>query len=63
VLFSQAALRLDHLQLLELWAKLGNVLLGEGLLPDHLETSFKAALRRTAANNTIGMRLQPLLGL
>eukprot|EP00775_Hariotina_reticulata_P004661 gene4661-4914_t len=58
----EAALRLDHLQLLELWAKLGNVLLGEGLLPDHLEPSFKAALRRTAANNTIAMRLQPLLG-
>lgn len=43
-------MRLERRQLLELWGKLGNVLLGEGLLPASLEPALQAALR--AANTT-----------
>lgn len=44
------ALRLENWQLLELWGKLGNVLLGEGLLPGSLEPALQAALVK--ANQT-----------
>ena len=44
------ALRLENRQLLELWGKLGNVLLGEGLLPASIESALHAALIK--ANQT-----------
>lgn len=51
----QVALRLEEPQLLELWAKLGNLLLGEGLLPGSVEPALQAALR-TVANSSVALR-------
>jgi hypothetical protein len=49
VLCLQVALRLEQPELLVLWGRLGNLLLGEGLLPHDMEPALQAAL---AAANT-----------
>lgn len=51
------ALKLDQQQQLELWARLGNVLLVDGLLPGSLEGSIQRALQM--ANSTHAVRSSP----
>jgi hypothetical protein len=54
---TQVALKLDQQQQLELWARLGNVLLVDGLLPGSLEGSIQRALQM--ANSTNAVRSSP----
>lgn len=49
----QVALKLDQHQQLELWARLGNVLLVDGLLPGTVEASVQAAFHLVNATNTL----------
>lgn len=53
----QVVLKLDQHQQLELWARLGNVLLVDGLLPGSLEGSLQRAM--IMANSTSAVRSSP----
>jgi hypothetical protein len=46
---AQVALKLEQPQQLELWARLGNMLLSDGLLAPQLEGSLQAAMRASEA--------------
>lgn len=54
----QVALKLDQHHQLELWARLGNVLLVDGLLPANLEGSIRTALQLSNATHLV--RSSPL---
>jgi hypothetical protein len=49
----QLALKLDQHQQLELWARLGNVLMVDGLLPGSLEGSIQRALHLANSTSTV----------
>jgi hypothetical protein len=54
---AQVALKLEQQQQLELWARLGNMLLGEGLLEPSLEDSLAAVMERASHNPSSGRLL------
>lgn len=49
----QLALKLNQHQQLELWARLGNVLMNDGLLPGSLEGSMQTALHLANSTSTV----------